>query len=581
MSEQLQKYGAVAITIDNNVQDEKDESVNSNLQVDNGRARTGLFVGILAFVVVAVVLVMRAGSDASRTDAGRFASLLSSLKQHDPNEALFYHEQIIDHFGVDGQGLESYWTHRYYKSTAYFGGPGSPIFLIVGGEGALNHGMLYPFVTEVLAKRFNAAVVQPEHRFYGPYIPMQEPTVAQLLQLLTPQQAIADMLRLVTVYLRESDFRGCSPHRSSPKYCPLITVGGSYPGFLSAVFRLAYPDIVDAAYASAAPLLMYAQRSDPNAYYDIVTAAAEKSSPGCPSAVKQTLFKAIESIKAASSLEDAANSVGVCKDSIPASIKSKHSLGRTIVDLVSYAFSDYDMSCYPPGPDTGLYKVCQIFQDSNLSHKNAMKAFFESLVLQRVEGEHGCDMATVRCDPDELQKAVRDAMDGRDCFNLRKEFPDDSDVVVDLKAVPTDENTMWNFQTCTNVIFLAGFSETSMFPAKNATYEDLADWCQDSFGVTPRPRELADLWGFDDLVNRGASRILFTSGGQDMWSGGSIVESLSDSLLALNFENGAHHSDLTHRGPSDMDTPDVKEGFVKIADILGKWLEEIKEESRE
>jgi hypothetical protein len=112
---------------------------------------------------------------------------------------------------------------------------------------------------------------------------------------------------------------------------------------------------------------------------------------------------------------------------------------------------------------------------------------------------------------------------------------------VDLTALPTEGNTIWNFPICTDVIFLAGFSETSMFPAKNSTCDDLADWCQESFGVTPRPRELADLWGVDDLVNRRASRILFTNGGHDMWSGGSIVESISDSLIARNFENGACH----------------------------------------
>ena len=48
-------------------------------------------------------------------------------------------------------------------------GPGSPILCILGGEGAVppSTGIFYPFVTDVLAKRFNALVVQPEHRFYG------------------------------------------------------------------------------------------------------------------------------------------------------------------------------------------------------------------------------------------------------------------------------------------------------------------------------------------------------------------------------------------------------------------------------
>ena len=38
-------------------------------------------------------------------------------------------------------------------------------------------------------------------------------------------------------------------------------------------------------------------------------------------------------------------------------------------------------------------------------------------------------------------------------------------------------------------------------------------------------------------------------------------------ILALKFENGAHHSDLTHKGPSEHDTEDIKEGFVKITNI--------------
>jgi lysosomal Pro-X carboxypeptidase len=67
---------------------------------------------------------------------------------------------------------------------------------------------------------------------------------------------------------------------------------------------------------------------------------------------------------------------------------------------------------------------------------------------------------------------------------------------------------------------------------------------------------------------------------QDMWSGGSYLEDLSDSILALNFENGAHHSDLSHVGPTEKDTDDIREGFIKITKILEKWLDEIKDESQ-
>jgi hypothetical protein len=79
-----------------------------------------------------------------------------NFELHDENEACFYHEQHVDHFS-DDDASSSTWSNRYYKSTNYFRGPGHPIFLVVGGEGALDNGMLYPFVTQHLAPRFGAA----------------------------------------------------------------------------------------------------------------------------------------------------------------------------------------------------------------------------------------------------------------------------------------------------------------------------------------------------------------------------------------------------------------------------------------
>lgn len=37
----------------------------------------------------------------------------------------------------------------------------------------------------------------------------------------------------------------CTAERGQPGYCPVVTVGGSYPGFLSAMMRLRYPAVVD------------------------------------------------------------------------------------------------------------------------------------------------------------------------------------------------------------------------------------------------------------------------------------------------------------------------------------------------
>ncbi len=85
----------------------------------------------------------------------------------------------------------------------------------------------------------------------GPYQPIvgREATIDELLELLTPHQAMADMVRLTKHFKEELN---CAQYnRSSKNYCPVITVGGSYPGFLSAMFRLVYPDFVDISYASS------------------------------------------------------------------------------------------------------------------------------------------------------------------------------------------------------------------------------------------------------------------------------------------------------------------------------------------
>ena len=109
--------------------------------------------------------------------------------------------QLVDHTAI----TPMYWKHWYYESTTYLHGPRSPILLTVGREGADNHGFLYPFVTQDLAKRYGALVVQPENCFYGPYPPIPYTIVNTrlLLDILTPEQVMQDMLHLVTVHLRQ------------------------------------------------------------------------------------------------------------------------------------------------------------------------------------------------------------------------------------------------------------------------------------------------------------------------------------------------------------------------------------------
>jgi AraC-like DNA-binding protein len=164
------------------------------------------------------------------------------------------------------------------------------------------------------------------------------------------------------------------------------------------------------------------------------------------------------------------------------------------------------------------------------------------------------------------------------CFDLRSQIPQDGTTLDDTDGDYHD-GRMWDWQTCTDLIFVMGFSSDSMFPPKPASYEDTTRHCRERFGVTPRPYQLVEQWRFDDLTRH--SYILFTNGNQDLWSGGSVTYNVSDTVLALNFPNGAHHSDLSHVGPSPTrDSPDVQAGFLQIQTILGTWLAEVKQVAR-
>ena len=408
--------------------------------------------------------------------------------------------------------------------------------------------MLYPFITEDLAKRFGAAVVQPEHRFYGPYQPLPFPSsVKDRLDLFTPAQAMSDMRRLVMGHLREKgqDFEGCSPHRSSKKYCPLITIGASYPGFLSAMFRLLHSDVVDMAYASSAPLLMYAQVTDNREYYNIVTRAAERASPGCAHAVKMTFTEVDQLILDSPTVDDAALAVGVCAgNQLPVALNTTKDLAEGLNLMAVYAFANNDMGVYPPG-DNVMYEVCQSFQDHSKNSTETLKAYFTAQAIADYEDSNGCKgpaSTSKVCSKEAMDKYLEDMFVG-DCKDMRSDSgpgpfdaPEDAPEYDKFDGREYDDGESWDFQTCTNLIFLAGQGNESMFPVHLASYKESTQDCQDRFGSNiglPRPTELNNMWQFAPgpaLVETGVTRIVFVNGMQGMWMGGSYVEDLSDTF---------------------------------------------------
>jgi lysosomal Pro-X carboxypeptidase len=81
---------------------------------------------------------------------------------HNPEQPLFF-DQIIDHNKPVKSGT---FPQRFYMNNQYWTGPGHPIFIIFGGEGPLER-ILYPFISEILAKSFGGLTFNLEHRYFG------------------------------------------------------------------------------------------------------------------------------------------------------------------------------------------------------------------------------------------------------------------------------------------------------------------------------------------------------------------------------------------------------------------------------
>lgn len=475
-----------------------------------------------------------------------------------PAPEQFFHHQPVDHLDPNGEYAGEEWTQRYYTWEPEFQGPGNPIFLILGGEGQIEPetGLYYPFITHHLAKQFGAYVLQPEHRFYGKSQPLlyhnhhhwKAKRQDRRVELFTSEQALHDAMNLLR-HIQEK--LGCSSDHQSELYCPVITVGGSYPGFLSALARIMFPSHVDMAYSASAPMLFYAQRVDQDRYYDHITKVSEDTFTGCADSVRIALSEIKENI-----LQGKLNEtiLGICEGTTPTYIDTQTDDGNAmlwdeLMMVVGYTFANDNMANYPPGRETRLYKACETFSNSKYDSFEKLREF----LITRLSRET--------------------------CWNMTGQLPTGTNATIssgDWSGVGTGTNgESWDFQTCTREVEAIGFSESSMFPKRSWSLDWLTQHCQSRFGVTPNPFAMVRRWKFDRLVETNVTRIIFTNGLKDGWSVGGFTSNLSESLPVLNFPNGAHHSDLSGRGPSDQDTKDIQDGFKTIATILGKWLDEI------
>eukprot|EP00922_Rhytidocystis_sp_ex-Travisia-forbesii_P040267 GHVS01059905.1.p1 GENE.GHVS01059905.1~~GHVS01059905.1.p1 ORF type:complete len:511 (+),score=79.50 GHVS01059905.1:76-1608(+) len=299
-------------------------------------------------------------------------------------EALGYHTayfmQPIDHFNFSGSlpptaktgnnSRPSHFRMRFLHNLSRWGGKGSPLLFYTGNEGPItsfwdNSG----FLVDVLSKELKAGLVFAEGRYFGESQPFGDVKTSLLpgnANFLTVEQTMEDyanfMLYMLTYIRRHGTLNFTSavvhpysnlsfPHRYDDT-TPIIAVGGSFGGMLSAWMRMKYPEFVTAALAGSAPVRGYLNLTNQFAYFHRVTTVFSESLPSpqgplCVNKIRrgfQSLAAAEEDVEA--QWADVKEGFGIC-DGAENSCGGKVAVVRGLVNWLTDAFSNMSMVNYP------------------------------------------------------------------------------------------------------------------------------------------------------------------------------------------------------------------------------------------
>uniref|UniRef100_A0A0E0EZU2 Uncharacterized protein n=1 Tax=Oryza meridionalis TaxID=40149 RepID=A0A0E0EZU2_9ORYZ len=181
-------------------------------------------------------------------------------------------DQTLDHFNPTDHRQ---FKQRYYEFLDYYRAPKGPIFLYICGESSCN-GIPNSYLA-VMAKKFGAAVVSPEHRYYGKSSPFESLTTENL-RFLSSKQALFDLAVFRQYYQETLNAK----YNRSGADSSWFVFGGSYAGALSAWFRLKFPHLTCGSLASSGVVLSVYN------YTDFDKQIGESAGPECKAALQET-----------------------------------------------------------------------------------------------------------------------------------------------------------------------------------------------------------------------------------------------------------------------------------------------------
>ena len=420
-----------------------------------------------------------------------------------------YWDAPQDHFNDSNTAT---YKQKYYVNDAYWS-KGGPVFLEIGGEGPV--GSAPGGFIEDLAANHSAMLIALEHRFYGESIPNGNVDTDNL-QLLSVPQALADLAGFIDYF---------SAARSGS--APWVAFGGSYPGALSAWFRVAYPDKTIGSLSSSGVV---------NAIFD---------------------FTAFD--------EHVSAAVGdACADAYR-QVTAAFERAMTTEDTAAAAKALFGASADMWEPDFFYMLADSMAMADQYGSKSSLCA-----TLTPVAGDSDEVLMQTFAN---FTNAFWGSDFGSSCFYDTACLADPSQYV----AGATDRS--WRWQKCFELAyFQAAPSENSLRSAVvNMSYHK--EQCSRVFGPENSDPAYEDINAKYGGATPEVKNVFFSDFSDDPWLEASVKEAPEGSDFHLVQCDDCGHC-MDFHSPSDADPEELQEERAAFEDKLSGWLEEAKVASR-
>lgn len=480
----------------------------------------GLLFTLFTFTVLLSSLTLSHGIVPPRT----LSHGLSKGSYYLTSDELWFN-QTLDHYSPYDHRK---FRQRYYEFLDYFRAPDGPVFLRICGEGPCN-GIPNDYLG-VLAKKFEAAVVSLEHRYYGKSSPFNS-LATENLRYLSSKQALFDLAAFRQYY---QDSLNVRLNRSNVDN-PWFFFGVSYPGALSAWFRLKFPHLTCGSLASSAVVRAVYE------FPEFDQQIGESAGPECKAALQETNQLLERGLKVNGK-----------------AVKELFNASELDIDAdFLYFIADAAVMAFQYGnPD----KLCTPLVEAKKNGSDLVEAYAK-YVKEFCMGVFGLSAKTYS------RKHLRDT------------------------AVTEDSaDRLWWFQVCTEVAYFQVAPANDSVRSQQINTEYHLDVCKSLFGKGVYPEvDATNLYFGGDKI--AATKIIFTNGSQDPWRHASKQSSSPDlPSYIITCHNCGHGTDLRgcpqspmviEGSSKDCSSPDavnkVRQQMIEHIDL---WLSECRSQRR-